>query len=171
MRHGYTVRARPRGKWWAIEVVELPGIFSQAKRLEHVNDVARNAICLQLDVPAESFDLIVEPILDPPVELVVKAAVAARRDMSRAQADAAAASREAVRTLIELGLPLRDIGRLLDISHQRVAQLAGSSSRRTLQPRQPKLPRPPRPRRQSRPAQQPVRPPLPRARSPRVTIL
>ncbi len=32
----YTVRVRRSGAWWAIDVPELPGVYSQARRLDRV---------------------------------------------------------------------------------------------------------------------------------------
>jgi predicted RNase H-like HicB family nuclease len=46
----YTARYRRSGEWWAIDVPELPGIHSQAERIEDVAAQARDAIGLALDV-------------------------------------------------------------------------------------------------------------------------
>lgn len=55
-RATYTARAERSGKWWAIEVPEIPGVFTQVKRLDQVEEMARDAIALMLEVPADSFD-------------------------------------------------------------------------------------------------------------------
>ena len=42
------------GEWWAITVPSLRGVFSQAKHLDEVPAVAREAIAMMLDVdPAD----------------------------------------------------------------------------------------------------------------------
>lgn len=123
MRQTYTVRVRPDEGWWAIRVDELPGVFSQAKRLERVESMARDAIAELLEVPPDSFDLIVRERLTPEAERLLGEARAARAEASERQQVASEAVRRAVRSLARLGLPQRDIGRLLDISHQRVGQL------------------------------------------------
>ncbi len=46
----YRVRAVRSGSWWAITVPELPGVFSQARRLDQVEAMAREAIAMMLDV-------------------------------------------------------------------------------------------------------------------------
>jgi predicted RNase H-like HicB family nuclease len=123
----YTALAERSGSWWAIRVAELPGVFSQARRLEGVEYMARDAISLLLDVPADSFEVTVREVLDPEADVLVAEAIQARADAIEHQRIAARKSREAVRTLDRLGLPQRDIGRVLHLSHQRVAQLLASS--------------------------------------------
>ena len=129
LRRNYAARAHRSGRWWAIDVPELRGVFTQAKRLDQVEAMARDAIGLFLDVPPDSFEVTVQPLLSPDVRLVVDAAITARRDLLEQQASAAAKSRQAVQELESLGLPLRDIGAVLEISYQRAGQLARGSRR------------------------------------------
>ncbi len=56
----YTARARRSGSWWAIDVPELPGVYSQARRLDRVESMARDAIALFLDVDPATLDIRVE---------------------------------------------------------------------------------------------------------------
>lgn len=123
MRSRYTVSAERHRDWWAITVDELRGVFSQARRLTQVESMARDAIALFLEVPADSFDLSVREKLTPDAERLVAAVKEARAAAIAHQEVASERSRAAARTLTEQGLPQRDIGRLLDLSHQRVAQL------------------------------------------------
>ncbi len=66
----------------------------------------------------------------------VARAVATRACVAEVQADASRVTAEAVEALVEAGVPLRDAGYLLGISHQRVAQIleerptASSAARR-----------------------------------------
>lgn len=119
----YTAIVEPDQGWWAIRVAELPGVFSQAKRLERVETMARDAIALLLDIAPDSFDVVIRERLTPEAERVVADARQARAEAVERQRVASEKVREAVRTLTRLGLPQRDIGRLLDVSHQRVGQL------------------------------------------------
>jgi len=128
VRPTYTALAERDGTWWSIRVAELRGVFSQARRLGQVEFMARDAISLLLVVPADSFDVTVREVLDPDAERAVAEAIQARSEASERQREAAAKSREAVWTLSRLGLPQRDIGRLLQLSHQRVAQLLVASA-------------------------------------------
>lgn len=127
MKATYTALAERGDGWWAITVPELRGVFSQARRLARVEPMARDAISLMLDIPADSFDVQVREVLDPEADVLVAEAIQARADATEHQRIAARKSREAVRTLDRLGLPQRDIGRVLHLSHQRVAQLLASS--------------------------------------------
>ncbi|MBA2373619.1 MAG: type II toxin-antitoxin system HicB family antitoxin [Chloroflexi bacterium] len=136
MRPTYTVIIEPDHGWWAIRVAELPGVFSQAKPLDRVPGMARDAISMFMDVQRDSFDVTVREILPPDAERIVAEAREARADATARQEVASIKSREAVRTLTVLGLPQRDIGRLLNLSHQRVGQL-GRETRPPLADRTP----------------------------------
>jgi predicted RNase H-like HicB family nuclease len=46
----YTAVCRRSGSWWAIGVRELKGVHTQARRLDQVAAMAREAIALMLDV-------------------------------------------------------------------------------------------------------------------------
>ena len=127
VRPSYGVAAERAGSWWAITIDELPGVFSQARRLDRVEAMARDAIAVFLGVPQDSFDLITREHLAPDAQRAVTEALDARAKANAGQRIASERSRVAVRTLAELGLPQRDIGRLLDLSHQRVAQLLGTA--------------------------------------------
>lgn len=61
---GHRVEVVRSGDWWAITVPALRGVFSQARNLDEVPEVAREAIALMLDVdPAEvgPIDVCVQP--------------------------------------------------------------------------------------------------------------
>jgi predicted RNase H-like HicB family nuclease len=121
----YTAECRRSGDWWAITVPELGNVFSQARRLDQVEDMARDAIALLLEVPADSFEVDVRP--DVPDE--VTAALAARLAAREAEERADRATIDAVHTLLDAGLTVRDAGQLLHLSPQRISQLAPKSSR------------------------------------------
>lgn len=127
MRPVYTAEAERSGGWWAITVPELRGVFSQARRLDRVEYMARDAIALFLDVASHSFDVVVHEVLDAPTQRAIDDAIATREAAAVTQRTATARSRAAVLVLHRQGLPQRDIGRLLKLSHQRVAQLLEAS--------------------------------------------
>jgi predicted RNase H-like HicB family nuclease len=125
-RPTYHAVTRRSGDWWAIEVPDLPGVFSQARRLDKVEGMARDAIAGVLDVDPGSFDVTVETDLPDSLAASVRAALDARRDAEAARRDADAKIRRIAALLVkEEHLSLRDAGRLLGISHQRVDQLLG----------------------------------------------
>jgi predicted RNase H-like HicB family nuclease len=123
-RRSYTARCHRSGAWWAIDVPELRGVYSQARRLDQVEDMARDAIALFLDVPNDSFDVNLQPVLPEELKLDLQEAKTAR---SRAD-DAGRKAQDAVRRVTrrlhdELGLTVRDAGAILGVSHQRAQQL------------------------------------------------
>ena len=119
----YTARTTRSGNWWAIQIDELDGVYSQARRLEQVEDMARDAIAATLDVAPASFAVTVIPELPAKVQAILDDVRASREAAERASELASMKAREAARILHEEGMPLRDVGRVLGVSHQRAHQL------------------------------------------------
>jgi predicted RNase H-like HicB family nuclease len=132
-RETYTVRCRrePSG-WWFVEVPDVEGGYTQARRLDQVEYMVRDLLSLLLDVPEDSFDVIVEPEIPGPLSAEIEKA----RELRRTAEVAHEAASEAVwRAVSELGaaqFSIRDIGQLLRLSHQRISQLMAPSSPPTL---------------------------------------
>ncbi|MFI7434449.1 hypothetical protein [Micromonospora haikouensis] len=99
---------------------EIKGVFSQARRLDQVEGMAREAIALMLDIDPHSFDVEVEPDLPQEVSRARKA----RSALRKAEESAEEATVTAARALLAKGYTVRDAGALLGISPQRVSQLA-----------------------------------------------
>lgn len=123
----HRVEVTRSGGWWAITVPALDGVFSQAKRLDQVEDSAREAISLMLDIDENDVGVL-DIIVTPPAraaELLrsLEVSVAAADEATRV---AAATRREVAEVLRAEGLPLRDVGELIGVSHQRVSQLLAS---------------------------------------------
>ena len=103
---------------------DLRGVFSQAKRLNRVEATAREAIAMMLDIDESEVGPI-EVQVRPPAEVVglldeLHHSVSVAEEASAA---AARARREVAKLLSDAGFPMRDIGQLLGISHQRVSQI------------------------------------------------
>jgi predicted RNase H-like HicB family nuclease len=129
----YRVVAERSGTWWAAHVPEVQGVHTQARRLEHVEQEAREAIALMLDVEPDSIAVKVEPTLPSNVNELVKAAFAAHVATEEAQLKEREAARDAARALVvDLGLPQRDAGKILGVTHQRVQQILAGTRRRRL---------------------------------------
>lgn len=124
----YLVEANRSGEWWAVTVPDLPGVFTQARRLDQVGEMARGAIAMFLDVDPASVQVTMRAT--PPasvadlIDRMQRAAAA-----TTASAEATAARKRVARVLREEGLPLRDVGVLLGISHQRVSQILDEDDR------------------------------------------
>ena len=121
----YTAVCRRVGEWWAVDVPEIRGVHTQARRLDQVESMTRDAIALLNDVAPTSFDVKVEPVLEGEVEKTVVAATEASERARAAAEEAGRLQRNAATTLLQkCGLTVRDAGALLHVSPQRVSQLA-----------------------------------------------
>lgn len=118
------------GRWWLIDVPEVPAAHSQARRLDQAEEVARDLIALLTDSDPGSFDVEVNVQLPGEVRADLDRAEELRQDAARSQHEAALLARSAARRLHDYGLPLRDIGRLLKVSHQRAHQLVDEARER-----------------------------------------
>jgi predicted RNase H-like HicB family nuclease len=127
----YTARARRSGAWWAIDVPELPGVFSQARRLDRVESMARDAIALFLDADPAMFDIRVETNLPSDLRRDVDTVGRLRAEADRLQAESSGALRHLTHELLGRGLSVRDAAAILGISHQRVSQLVRADSKGT----------------------------------------
>ena len=118
-----TAVARRVGGWWAVEVPELPGLFTQAKRLDQVVGMVADAAELA-GYPGVTVSLDVH--LAPENRAVVADAKAKRENLRAAEQAAASASRAAARRLRGDGLTVRDVAQLMGITAQRASQLLAS---------------------------------------------
>ena len=117
------------GRWWAISVPSMPSVHSPCRRLEQVDEYAREAISLVQDCPLDEVGHLDVRVAAPdevaPLIAHAEQAAAAARDAS---VEVLQARRAAALALSERGYPTRDIGALLGISHQRVSQLLADAS-------------------------------------------
>ncbi|OMQ14499.1 hypothetical protein A7K94_0216205 [Modestobacter sp. VKM Ac-2676] len=124
-----TAMCERSGEWWAVRVPEVEGAFTQAKRLDQVPGMVADAVAMLADVPAESVDVRVE-VVDVSMR-PFREGWARAQDLERQarelQVEAANERRNAVVGLRLQGLSVRDIGQIVDVSPQRVSQLAGGS--------------------------------------------
>lgn len=131
-RREYLVRATRSAGWWALVVPEVAGVFSQAKRIDQIEAMARDALAGVLEVAPGSFDLRVEVVVPSAWRALVDAAERANLAADAASRDASRQLRESARAMANAGLPYRDVASIMGISAQRVSQLIA-----------PEAPRPP----------------------------
>jgi predicted RNase H-like HicB family nuclease len=112
--------------WWAIEIPELPHVYSQARTLDAVAGMALEAAALHTGRPQADFAVRVEPRLEPEEAAAVAQASAAKRAASDMALTAAAANRTAVGAL-RAKHPTRDVAYLMGITPQRVSRLLATS--------------------------------------------
>ncbi len=118
----YQANVERDGKFW---LIHIPGIgVTQARHLLEVDEMARDLVVAMTGVTPDSFSLEVATRLPEEVQEHLRKAAQLRAESSRAQSEAAAEIRIAARQLVDTGLPLRDVGKLLGVSYQRAHQLA-----------------------------------------------
>lgn len=128
-RQVFVARCVRSGSWWGVEIADHEGVhvkggYTQARRLDQVEAMVREAVSLLLDVAEDSFDVRVDPALPADIRREVDEARALREQAERAQQEATrAAARAAVDLVKRERLTIRDAGRILGLSHQRVDQL------------------------------------------------
>lgn len=119
-----TARARRTGGWWAVDVPEVAGAFTQVRRLDQVAEAAADAVADLTGSDPANIDVAVSPRLDADTAEVVAGTLKASEAAVEAQAVASARMRDAVRVLRQdKHLSTRDVAELLEVSPQRVSQL------------------------------------------------
>lgn len=119
-----TAKVTRSGDWWAIEAPEVPGVFTQAKRLDQVAAMVADAVSLMEGVDAESVEVVIAPQLRTEVCRDVKEALRLKRAAAVAADEASTQLRSATAEVLAEGLSVRDAAFLLGISPQRISQLS-----------------------------------------------
>lgn len=123
----YTVTAeRGSGGRWLFQCREFPGALSEGRRLTDAERLMPEAIAFVADVPAQEVTVELEVILDEDLREQVDRARRSVSEVSQAQREAAALSRQAARDLVAAGLSGVDTAAVLHLSPQRVSQLVNS---------------------------------------------
>lgn len=107
------------GKWWAIDVPEVPGVHSQAHRLTGVEAMTIDAVSFALEIdPAE-----VSVRIEASEAQRLASAQLKMRNAEHALSEASGQFAEEVVSLKQEGLTVREIALLAGISPQRVQQI------------------------------------------------
>lgn len=128
-RKTYQATASRDGRWWLVTVKD-PDTVGQARDLGEVEDVAREVIGLWFDIDPNSFDVNMTIEIPDSAREAWNQAVSLENQARRDEAAAAALRRAAVQALRAEGLTMKDAGRVLGLSPQRVHQLAHPAGRR-----------------------------------------
>lgn len=118
----YRVKARRVGNWWALEVPDLPGVFSQTKRLDRADKEAREAIAVMLNVEPDTIGVDIDVDLPREARDVLLMARRARQAAKEA-ADAERKAMQEAAAVLTRDLSQRDAGRVMGVSFQRISQL------------------------------------------------
>ena len=125
----YEVRAQRRGGWWVIRVPEVRGVHSQARRLDQVEDMAKDALALALDVSEDSFDVNVIPEVAEDMRQAMARVDDLRKQLESTEHELRRSVERITLLLRKENLTLRDVGQLVGLSYQRVAQLVDAAQR------------------------------------------
>lgn len=124
----YTARVKRDGKFWLIHVPEIDR-HTQARNLREIEPMARDLVTVMTDVEPDSFAIDVQIELPASVRGHLAEAERARKAEAEARQHAAAELRAAAAELKAAEIPLRDLGKLLGVSHQRAGQLTAPTGR------------------------------------------
>jgi predicted Zn-dependent protease len=122
----YRVEVIREGKWWMVSIPELDGL-TQARRLEDASAMAREYIAVTLDIPTSDVEVNVAVIDVDGVNVAdaIAQLEAVKHEAEAARERVAEDTRRLAQTLAGKKVPVRDIGAILGVSHQRAHQLVG----------------------------------------------
>ena len=129
MKKTYEVAAKRWRRGWELHIAGV-GV-TQSRSLADAEEMARDYIALDLDVPEDSFNVRITPEVGNGVDEMVRRTRAQISAAAQAQSKAAESSRALVGELKGLGLSGKDVAAVLGISPQRVSQLARPQSGKT----------------------------------------
>jgi predicted XRE-type DNA-binding protein len=126
--HDYKIEVVRDGRWWMVYIPEIDGV-TQARRLAEAPTMAREYIALAKNVPYDDIHIETASIRmeEPEFRELLEAAQEIRVLRARAnelEQQALGYCREFAHWLTTYGVPVRDIAELLEVSPQRVSQLA-----------------------------------------------
>lgn len=133
MAKRYTVTyERDEDGWWVATVHGIAGVHTQGRTIAEARRFARDALAAALGrEKADEAELLDDVRMPPKIRVVVDKQRVERRAAEDASVKALAYARSAAKGLRKsLGLSVRDIAELLEISHQRVHQLLSDGSGR-----------------------------------------
>lgn len=116
-----TAIAKRSDGWWAIEVPEIPGLFTQARRLDQAEEMVRDAAKM-LDYDIDEVD--VQPKLSDEDERMLKELLSARNEANKAQEKASYLTRQTINVFRKKGITVRDIAGMIGVTPQRVSNLS-----------------------------------------------
>ncbi len=124
----YDAQVTRDGKWWMVHVPAIND-FTQARRLSEAAAMAAELVAVTLDVDPDEVSVTlhyddvagVHAVEQRRTAILVER-VKAQELERRVSAEAAALAKD----LVQADVPLRDVGTILGVSHQRVHQLTSS---------------------------------------------
>ncbi len=126
----YTARVTREGKWWMVQVPEIDGL-TQARRLGEAELMARELIAVTKGIALDEIEVDVALTLDladgiSNVPARVAAIAANREQAAELERHATLEAASLAKALSANNIPVRDVGAILGVSHQRAHQLVHS---------------------------------------------
>ncbi len=120
----YTAKVSREGDWWAIlTTAGTRVIATQTKRLEHAERIAGEAVALALDIVPGTFTIEVEIELPKDIAPSLKLLKKHNQEVATHQMQASKYSRDIATELAKRNYTVRDTGKIMGLSPQRVSQL------------------------------------------------
>ena len=119
----YHVDAYQDGKWWSLQVREMPNAISQVKSLDLADEWIREAINIVSDEPEDSFDVEIIPVVGEELEAALAEAREFAAEQDQFQQRRVWMYRSVMLDLSKLRTKGKDFAAILKVSPQRVSQL------------------------------------------------
>ena len=126
MSQRFVVEATRSRRWWVLECSEAPSV-SQCRTLAEAAEEMRPLIADRAGLDERDVEIDVRVVVPDLIQGALSEVAQLREESRRANAAAAAKSRELVAELRADGLTMEDIGRILGVSKGRVSQLLKAS--------------------------------------------
>ena len=125
--HTYDIRVHRDGRWWMIEIPAIDGL-TQARRVADVKKEAIDYIALAIGVAPAQVDVNVSVLAVGKVDFLAKERELEELSAKVRELEAvrAALAEKVAKELAEVEVPMRDIGEVLHVSHQRAHQLVNN---------------------------------------------
>jgi hypothetical protein len=124
----YTAVVTREGKWWMVAVPEIDGL-TQARRLGEAELMARELIAVTQNIPLSDVQVKVTLALEGRLADVTERVTEIASHRAKAAAIERRATHDAAvlaKALSDHDIPVRDVGAILGVSHQRAHQLLRS---------------------------------------------
>ncbi|MBP3088322.1 transcriptional regulator [Corynebacterium sp. sy017] len=119
----FRVTATLNENWWSLRVKEEPGIITQARRLDEIPDVIKDALTLFPELTDDPQNAVIHVDVSNEDLAFATEARELNEKAHELSMQASAAMHSAAQDLSKQGFTLRDIGALLGVSHQRAQKL------------------------------------------------
>jgi hypothetical protein len=119
------VRAERGDRYWVVWIDGRP--MTQAKRRGEIEPMARDWLAAVHECDPQSFELEVEVVIPAVAQAHLDRARTLRETADRARSEAARETAAAALALHDAGLTVREIGPMLEVSHQRAQQLVAAA--------------------------------------------